>query len=71
MDVVSVITKLFQDSDMTCVPKKYETLEAQFQLGKQRVDGPDADFLIVTDCGCTTYFHCQWLKNSTEEQKYQ
>ena len=49
MDVFS-INKLIQDSDMTCVPKKYENLKTQFQIGNRRVDGPDAGNLIVTDC---------------------
>ena len=44
---------------MTCVPKKYENLKTQFQFEKQRLDQTDADYLVVTDCGCTTYFHCR------------
>ena len=50
--------KRSKESDLTCVPKKFEILKTQFELGKQLVEGPNVDGLIVTDCSCSTYFHC-------------
>ena len=64
LEFVSNVSKIFKDTDMTCVPKKYENLKTHFLFGNQHVGGPDADYLIVSDCGCTTYFHCHWLKKN-------
>ena len=50
--------KIYEESDLTCVPKKIEILKTQFQLGEQLVVGPNINGLVVTDCGCPRYFNC-------------